>query len=67
MKVPVPVVIHLSWKQRGATSLDLSNVNEQFFFTNKIGPVLEIINHKVNEILCDLLNPKDVVKNNIYS
>tara|TARA_Y100001978_G_C23438043_1_gene311634 strand:- start:46 stop:291 length:246 start_codon:yes stop_codon:yes gene_type:complete len=38
-----------------------------FFFANKIGPVLVIINHKVNEILCDLLNPKDVVKKIIFT
>ena len=38
-----------------------------FFFANKIAPVLEIINHKVNEILCDLLNPKNVVKKIIFT
>ena len=30
LKVPVPVVIH--FRGSNATSLDLSNVNEQFFF-----------------------------------
>ena len=29
--------------------------------------MFEIINHKVNEILCDLLNPKDVVKKIIFT
>ncbi len=38
-----------------------------FFFANKTGPVFEIINHKVNEILCDLLNPKDVIKKIIFT